>query len=537
MKNTRFRLLVNDTKIQAIGQLFRKKNNSRWGINVGFYPFQEKHALEFSNAPILARGRTLNLTVVTKRPGYHCIINIDSTQSWLVKKIEDCALPQKMKVRKQEESQHCFVFQDNSGRTVILPQFELARALFFHDGYMSRTAVEPDCLKAEFDVIIDRLGNEARINVMPTSGYPLRSFDNPGARRVLSWILIDPDARASFESIGRYQKLNGFERAGYRYWDFQFDPPLLPNLKFEVRGVFDRESNTLFVNEIDALQNIRVDVPEVVIIYHPSFRNAVQGDGDGEIGMGSVIPPEQEVIDGGDANSNNNQIILNAPGVIFDFAKPFKTIKTADRKQSATSGRRDDDVGDVSSGVSVDEPTTTGDLPCADWETVSDETDDAHLYANKFDCFHKMIDLLVADSDCMVISKQIRKLPKVSRCKKHLLATDWNPRCIVVIELAMKGVSFHILEVDTSDSANALSTQVLLLKSPIEWGTQLESLEKELVRRSLHWPSDLLEQLCGVGKYKGISHPKTSSSDKGLLEPDSIAHWAQRLYEWMHAML
>ncbi|RWT40928.1 hypothetical protein DN613_06025 [Aeromonas caviae] len=51
---------------------------------------------------------------------------------------------------------------------LFAPSLELARVLFLHDGYLSRSALEPDYLRSEFS--IEYPGpNVARVNVLPSS--------------------------------------------------------------------------------------------------------------------------------------------------------------------------------------------------------------------------------------------------------------------------------------------------------------------------------------------------------------------------------
>jgi len=474
---------MDDTRIQSIGSLFRRLDGSQWGINVGFSPVQEKTSLTFSNAPVLARRRILNPTREYKPAGYHLRFQIQDTRSWTIKNLGDCPVLNPESLNREEAEQLCFSFRGYSGVKVWLPQFELARALFLHDAYLSRTAIESSCLENEFDITINEGLGYARINVLPSSGYPLKSFDDYGARRVLSWILVDPDARSSFESISKCQILYGEESRGYRRWCFSFEPPKLSSVKFSVRGKYDRESNSLFVYEIDSIQNISSDVPEVVEIYHPEFREHVQGDV-GSRGKGhSGSPSDIDVYDGGDSSCDNERTLLKSTAVKFEFAQPFETTKIAISERRCGARLQNEEEGETERKVSTEEPTGTGNLPSADWDAVLDTTDDAHLYANKFNCFHMMINQLVKGHECSVFSKSIRKLPKVPRCKKHLLA-DGNPRCIAVVEIIILDEIVHILEVDTSDSVSLLSSKILLLNSLGQWSDQLIKLEGALLGHS-----------------------------------------------------
>lgn len=58
-------------------------------------------------------------------------------------------------------------------------------------------------------------------------------------------------------------------------------------------------------------------------------------------------------------------------------------------------------------------------------------------------------------------------------------------RCIAVIEVLVKQTTFHLLEVDTSDAINSLSTQVLVLSLPSDWRKLLGELERELQKNHL----------------------------------------------------
>ncbi|MDY0190831.1 MAG: Tn7-like element transposition protein TnsE [Desulfuromonas sp.] len=537
MQNNRFADLEDDVKIKSLGSLFRKENGTNWAINIGFFPHQQKKAMSISNAPVLVRNRILNPTTIDPSTGYSRSFTIENTCHWDTVKIGDCPIFAKTKLSKYEANQFCFLFHINNGIAMYLPQFEFARALFLHDGYLSRSALEPECLKAEFDVTINSDMAIARVNVMEISGYPLKSLDDDGARNILSWILLDPEARRSFESIGYSQKGNGKQIGGYRHWDFQFKPPSLPGARLSVRGRFDDASNSLFVYEISEISNIVADMPEVIEFFHPKVVENIRGDASLRT-SGPADPPSQyNVHDVDEANSHNHHLLLRAPAVKFGFAKAFKSIMVFDKQRSGSTGRKDDDATSSEiKDVSTEEPMATGSFPCADWDILSDITDDAHLYANKFDCFHQMLELLENEHQCTILSKVLHRLPKILRGKKHLLANDGTPRFIAVVEISTGGQCFHLIEVDTSDAINSLSTQLLSVKSQQSWSVMLEILEHDLVKNSLRWPKNILRQICGPDGYKGIPHPSSDSAHKGMLDPDSVSNWAKRVYRWMEQL-
>ncbi len=534
MQGIRFDTLKDNTTILSIGSLFRKADGSDWGVNLELWPNQNKKSLSVSQLPILVRKRLLNPTEAKKIPGYELNINIDNTDSWEVVTNGECPALKDSKLSHRESNQFCFYFTSLNGIHVYLPQIELGRALFFHDAYLARTALEPDTLGIEFDVIPDGIAGLTTINVLQSSGYTKKSFDNYAARRVLSWILIDPDARKSYESIGRYQKLYGKEVNGYRQWNFQFEPPQLPNAKFVIRGKFDRESNSVFVYEITSIANITHKVPRKVEFYSPKFKEYVRGESSGGSTPSNERPEEHNVQDGEDANSNTDHTQLYAPVVGIEFDNPFATAKIYKKKQKSSTGRKDEEeTSEASKDISTEEGDEGGSCPQADWDIVEDNSNDEHLYANKFSCFQHMLELLESEYGCKIIASQIRKLPKVGRSGRYILKTDGSPRCLSVVTVICNGKQFHMLEVDTSDDSKSLSTKLLSVSNTANWGEQLIELEQKLMRGSLSWPTAFLDFICGVKGHKSISHPQTSSENKGLLEPDSVGKWAKRVQSWM----
>jgi len=536
--SVRFAQFADDVTIQAIGSLFRKLNGPKWGVNLGLFPVQEKHALLISNAPVLVRKRILNQDNKSSSPGYRRSFICAGTHTWDFTPISNFPAARLLSQIGCEKDQWCFKFYIDSDITVYLPQFELARALFLHNGYMSRTAIESDCLAMEFDINLDKEKSAAVINVLPSSGYPLNLYFNIHARRLLAWVLIDPDARASYESICRYQKLYGTERNGYRHWDFQFDPPPLENVHFIVKGIFDKATKSLFVYELLGLQNISANVPETVFIHHPKFKESKQGKA-GRSVYSKTSFSEFDVYDDVDAKSDNDHFLLSSSGISLGFSQQFKTVRATNKKQTSSAGKEcGEDSDAVSVDVSTDEPIASGGVSCADWDIVADETDDVDdAYISKFECFHKMLDYLDAEFECEVLSRELRKLPALPRCKKYLLA-DGTPRHMAVVNIKLNKRCFYLLEIDVSDSIPPLSTQLLCFGYSDFQDGELDKVVKGVVRNSIHWPTGLLYKLCrNHGGYKGIPHPKTKASDNGVLESDSVAHWAARIHARMKGLL
>ena len=109
---------------------------------------------------------------------------------------------------------------------------------------------------------------------------------------------------------------------------------------------------------------------------------------------------------------------------------------------------------------------------------------------------------------------------------------DGNPRCIAYHLLEIEGVSFDLVEVDTSDNTNRLSTLILKRQESsrtIERERLLLELEIRLIKKSLAWPTSYLKKNYGTG-FRRVLHPQSSSTNKALLDPDSIDRWAERVF-------
>jgi hypothetical protein len=320
-----------DSVINGIGSLFRRNDGSLWRINLSTSPVKsERSYLTLSQSPIIVRQRVLNSKTEVSKKGYHKSFTIKDTHGWQVAKVKDCQVIKHH--RKADGEQYCFVFQIGDGTTVYLPQFELARALFLHDGYLSRTAMTPDVLQAEFDVIVNKDIGVATIDVMPNCTYKVDYYNEPSCRRLLSWILINDNVRRSYESIGRYQLLEGEELGKYRVWDFKFDPPSLENTRFSVKGWFDPDLNSMFVHEIEGLADIPIDLPDKVLFSHPNFTKDVSGKGNGGYAAGTERPLEHNIDDEASASADNKVVIIKPPSIAMSFDKAVETIKVTQKK-------------------------------------------------------------------------------------------------------------------------------------------------------------------------------------------------------------
>lgn len=530
MDDYRFKHIPQDALVLGIGSLFKKNSNQYWGVNLSLSKKVDRPSIPLAGAPLIRRFKTLSANQSNTKKGKLLTFVVDNAQLWNKKRLKEYPAISSIG-GVQNTEQWCFEITNSDGKVIYLPQFELARVLFLHDNYMSRICLEHDKLSSDFNISYTDDGGWL-IEAMPSSSYPLASYNDEKCRRFLSWILMDPQARASFESMHQVMMKEHQSRGQYRMWDFSFLPPSLEGVKLEVAGWHDWNTDSFFVWEIRRIEDLPSDMPEDIDFFHPDFERSITGKDSGSYAAKAERLDAHEIDADEDADPNRKRIVLDTDSVSLTFKKPFKTNRKTSKSKRTPRGAPDDsEPGELSPQVSPNDGAPTGSIPGADFDVSNDESDDAHLYANKFSCFFKMIECLEKNHGCQVHRYQLRKLPKVAGCKKHMLADDTNPRCLALIKVTYQEKRCYIVEVDTSDAKAAISTMILRLKNNGHLLAHLDELELRLVKKSITWPRDYLQQICGEGNFTGVSHP--SCKHKGLLDPADIDKWAERLIVWL----
>ncbi|MBF4354988.1 hypothetical protein EAY36_27560, partial [Vibrio anguillarum] len=127
--------------------------------------------------------------------------------------------------------------------------------------------------------------------------------------------LIDPDARASFESIHQRMMKERTTENNYQHWDFSFLPPHLKGAKLEVSGWHDWKNNSFFVWEIRRIDNLPAVMPDELDFYHPKFERQVNGQGGGTYTGKPERPDEHKIDDEEDADPDKKRVVLDAESV------------------------------------------------------------------------------------------------------------------------------------------------------------------------------------------------------------------------------
>ncbi len=522
--------IAKNMKIKKIGSLFKKHNSGSWAINLALEnenKIPETTFTNFSNAKLLRKSSHINPTQEYPK-GYNLRFKISSTQDWL-SSVSNSNLP------KRKFVEHYFLFEairvDQFGQPmsetikIKLPQFELARSLFFYTPYLARSAILENSLNIDFDIVSNR--DYYFINILPACSYPISHFNDSGIRRILSWILLDPDIRQSFESISQFCTKYGYDVDQYRIWSFCFNPPQLNGVIFDSYGYYKAETSEFFVNEISGFERISSLISKEVEFYSDKFIESKSG-GKGENSSGTKNDGKEPTIkDEEDGNSDDVQIIDVVP-THFDFLEAIETRKTTKKSRLRNHGRKDQDLPstNTASEVSTNEPISEGSIPSAEFNGIEDETEDLHLYLDRFSAFQQMIDLFCEEHPVKNFRFQLHKLPNIQGHSKHI-KTDGNPRCVAEVSFQYNGQNIVILEVDTSDNKKPLSTRVLSLKDMNQWNqTDRAKVLELVVTQCLRWPKGIFKNISS--KNSTLNHPRMDSKRQEISESE-LKNWSTRL--------
>lgn len=525
MVETRFKGIKNNSEVLHLGDLFRTKTAKYWRINTWLSPVQDKRHARFTNLPMFARGRVLNATGERpKRDRVSCSITRNSI-------VSECNLNEYPEfayasLAKAEARQKGFLIETAGKLSFIIPQLELARVLFLHSGYLCRAALTSGTLTHEFDVK-ERL-NEGKVivNILKLSTFPKTAFDDAGTRRMLAWLLIDRNARKSFESIFRHYKQFSRVTNGWETWTFSFEPPQMFGWSFVFHGRQDEAGNKFFVEEITDL-TFHGNLPDRVLFQHDSFKR-YENKGSGGNPNGSPWtqrPDKHEINDDETASNNNKPVILRNDTHTINFLGQTQTIKVNQVVESETGPSNPKSNEIASEEVSTDEPTEGGKLPAADFTGPNDTTDLTRICESRFEAFNHMLELLQRNG-VTLLSKEITALPQSGRGQKHLLKSG-DPRVICCAEVSYEGRHSYILEIDTSDGFSKLSSKVFRVNAS-KWRETWEALIQGITDKKLSWPTKLVEQQFREQDVSSVNHPHNNGSGKGNIPVEKITLWVDK---------
>ncbi|MDW3026376.1 Tn7-like element transposition protein TnsE [Acinetobacter baumannii] len=514
-----------NARITFLSSIFKDHKNSEWNIHIGLenhynhLPDYERYMVKyarFSNMPLLAKNRRFNQT--KEIPPYNesiITIKIDDFKNW--------------QITTSKSGQYLFrhIANDLKGAhkniKINLPHIELARVLFFHNAYLSRAALTQGKLTAEYYIVPEE--QQTTIHVHEFCGFPSYQYDNVGMRRLLSWILLDTEARASYESISKHFLSEQFRTKTQTFWNFNFTPPSLGGAEITMKVYFSEKNKQYYVNEIIGIANLPTDISNEVIFCSPNFtvKNSYEKTG-GSSGGRTSANDDPTIDEEKEADSDQKITKIESPKITMSLAKPYGT-KKATLKRSGKKGIPNQNDVEIlpDHGVGTGEATIFGEIGRGEFENVQDESDDLEFFMKRFEAFKVMVEQFASQHRIQPII-HVHKLPAVNRSKLHR-THDGNPRCIIEVQLSFQGKKFVILEIDTSDNLKPLSTLIIKISDTDTWNSHFPTFRQQVVKRSLRWPT--AKSLQNIGIRKTFNHPRNLTE---MAESDEeFKNWGRRL--------
>lgn len=489
-----------DARITFIGEIFKFNHLKSWSIKLGIKDgndYAVKHS-RLSNFPAFSKGRCLNPSDgQCRKGGYKLNFGIQSNQAWKAEFDE-------------KNNTYYFTFDfERKLKTVEtvhvrIPQIELARVLFFHNAYLARNCIDHGILSREF--FIDQIESDTTvIHALPHCTFPVSQFNDEGIRRLLSWILIDPSVRRSYESISSNFIKQARQFEAYKQWRFNFEPPLLENISLETMGWFDAKTKVYTLDEILTIQGLKGALPRKVWFENPKFKTGKSHESQGaSAGGGKQGADGSSVDDDIEADATARIVSVDIPKTTISFESAVETRKVVKKKSKGSVGGSDDEIEYEELGVGTDEATIYGTGAQGEFNGLEDESDVLELYMQRFDAFKLLVQHL-AEKHNLRLEQKLHYLEQVGRSRLHR-TLDGNRRCLLETQITCDRRSFVILEIDTSDNLKAVSTLVLGVEDFADWSGSVPNILKQVVKNSLRWPTE--ESLAGFGSVDYLNHPK-----------------------------
>ena len=521
-----------NARITFLGSIFKDHKNSEWNIHIGlenhythlpdYEKYMVKHA-RFSNMPLLAKNRRFNQT--KEIPSYNesiITIQIDDFNNW------------KITTNKSGQYIFSYIVSDLKGTykdiQIHLPHIELARVLFFHNAYLSKAALDQRKLTTEYYIVPEE--HQTIIHVHEFCRFPPNQYDSVGMRRLLSWILLDTEARASYESISKHFSIEQVKTKTQTFWNFNFAPPSLIGAEITMKVYFSEKSQQYYVNEIIGIANLPTDISNEVIFCSPKFtvKNSYEKTG-GNSGGRNTSNDDPTIDDEKEADSDRKITQIESPKITMSLASPYET-KKATLKRSGKKGIPNHNDVEIlpDHSVSTGEATIFGEIGRGEFENVHDDSDDLAFFMKRFEAFKVMVEQFASQHRIQPII-HVHKLPAVNRSKLHR-THNGNPRCIIEVQLNFQGKKFVILEIDTSDNLKPLSTLIVKISDTDTWNSYFPTFRKQIVKRSLRWPT--AKSLQDIGIRKTFNHPRNLAE---MAESDEeFKNWGRRFGEVLETL-
>lgn len=488
--------LPSDVHLTNIGSLSRKSGYDSWLITVNYSNGKgenDRKGIKFSNAPALCRGRIYSNDSNGSKKGPVFEFTIGDLEDWFDFEYFHA---------KYFESPAPITLSSVSARNILavcrIPKFELARVLFFYNGYLATSALQERALDLDFNTSF--IDGKHIIKVLPHCSLKPIDFKDEILRGHLAWLLLNDEVRQSYDSIYKHLMQETTHNGDYENWIFNFTPPLLKNIKVRARFYID-QNDVYRVDEILSITNLTSSIDadvhftgehfvDTVVSTNPhATKVTIKPKGDG----GSYT-----VDDESEADVDKSKQIIPTPQVSLQFNNPIKTTVTYKKKRSQKGPKLVDEEGENSepktTTVATDEATMHGNVAQGDYRSSESNTEQTVNNLEDYKYFYKLIEELRVK-----YSIRSHPLPKVKGFRRHRIERN-RPRIMIEARFQYDNQHFSVFEIYTLDINKRLSTLIVRVDSYEQ--LEMQKFMTSIVKSSISWrEADLL------GKHRTLNHP------------------------------
>ena len=493
--------LPNDALLTNIGSLYKKTGYDSWLITVNHSKGgDDRKSIKFSNAPALCRGRMYSNDYDGSRKGPVFEFTIDDLEDWSnfdyfhAKYFESPTPVALSSVNDRSTSSICRI-----------PKFELARVLFFYNGYLATASLGERVLSADFNTIL--IDGKRIVEVLPHCSLTPKDFKDSVLRSHLAWLLFNKEVHQSYDSIHWHIMQETTHNGDYKNWAFNFTPPSLKNIKIKAR--FHISQNDVYrVDEILSITNLISNIDSNVDFVGDIFVDNRQSIN--PLATEKAVKPKSgdsshAIDDTQEADIDRSKQDIDTPQVALQFQDPIKTSidykKTRSRKGPKLVGEPDIDGEPKTTVVATDEATVVGTVAQGDYQNIKDNSDQTVNNAKDFQAILHLLERFTAKYPTD-FSKQFHKLPKVKGFRRHS-TKDGRQRIMMEARFQYANQIFSVFEVYTADIDKRLSTIIVKVDSYEQLERKMTEFMTSIVKGSISW-TDAAPLL---GDYKTLRHP------------------------------
>ena len=407
--------------------------------------------------------------------------------------------------------EHWFCFRTEAGFTVQVRQLELARALFFHNFHLSRTAFRHNGLSGLGWV--DHAEDATIIKVSELADFPLSNLHSRSSLVHFAWMFLDEGARQSFGSI-----LSRWMQSDCKVWSFNFSPPLLKAWSISGAGFYEKgESGEIFtIEEITRLHNPVFAHEKRIVVDHPHFKEAL-GKAP-ENGKRPTIPDQSEV---------DPELVLDLEpllgsqleqssdsGLVFSFDDTLKVSVQVNGKRYRVKPRIE---GKAASNPLTTSPGHAGESGRGrefdyginrngDHSELSSEEIREIDSTSRLRAFNDVVEKLCQRPNFSFEKKIVFLLPgPKGNDKKEVTTEDGRGVQCCVAVIKYKSVPVAIFEIDVDNIKNRKSMSTLIVRFNDQISSSVRSVAQRCSQNGVHWDLAHLKSVNAVGET--IRHP------------------------------